>query len=274
MKKIKTDIIHYGDTAELLNDHELFPSNSIDLIITSPPYADKREPLIKEKDYVEWFINISLNLLRVLNPQGSFILNIKEGIKNHERKTYVLELILALKQQGWYWLEEDIWYKTNAFPGAWKTHFRDGWERCLHFSKTTNINFYKESVRVPIGDWSKKRFDGDGYDHDKKIHHSNTDSGFSRKVSNWKNKKFVDPDNVLKLSTVSSNRNHNAVFPEKLPSWFIKLLSKKDNIVLDPFMGSGTTAIAAKNLGRKYIGIEIQKDNISLAKKRIENEVV
>ena len=277
MKLLETNIIHHGNASKLLKNAELFPDNSIDLIITSPPYANQRKkqyPSKNEKGYVNWFLNISEQMKRILKPRGSFILNIKENVKDIERQTYVYELVLKLKDQGWMWLEEYCWHKTNSFPGRWKNRFRDSWERCYHFSKNKNIKFYRNEVRVPIGDWSKKRFNGTNYKHDKTRHLSNTNSGFSRKVSNWEGKKEVDPDNVLYFSTVTYNRKHSAAFPLELPEWFIKLLTRKNNIVLDPFIGSGTTALAAKSLNRRYIGIDILKKNVNLANKRLIEEIL
>lgn len=128
-----------GDCLEML---KLLPDNSVDLIITSPPYADQRKSTyggVKPEQYVEWFLPIAQQLLRVLKQSGSFVLNIKEKVVNGERHTYVLELILALKKQGWLWTEEYVWHKKNSFPGKWPNRFRDGWERCLHFNKTKNL---------------------------------------------------------------------------------------------------------------------------------------
>lgn len=91
--------------------------DSIDLIITSPPYADRRSKTyggIHPDKYVEWFLPISEQLLRILKPSGTFILNIKERVSNGERHTFVLELILEMKKQGWFWTEQFIWHKRNS----------------------------------------------------------------------------------------------------------------------------------------------------------------
>ena len=139
-----------GDCLEML---KLLPDNSVDLIITSPPYADQRKSTyggVKPEQYVEWFLPIAQQLLRVLKQSGSFVLNIKEKVVNGERHTYVLELILALKKQGWLWTEEYVWHKKNSFPGKWPNRFRDGWERCLHFNKTKKFNMYQETVMVQM----------------------------------------------------------------------------------------------------------------------------
>jgi DNA modification methylase len=94
------DRLIQGDCRNVLPD---IPDNSVDLIVTSPPYADNRKQTyggIKPDEYVEWFVPIAAELLRVLKPDGTFILNIKEKVVEGERHTYVLELILALRQQG------------------------------------------------------------------------------------------------------------------------------------------------------------------------------
>ena len=136
--KLNTNVIYPGDCRKILANSKKFPDNSIDFIITSPPYADKRKKIygsIHPDNYVDWFLPISKELYRVLKDNGSFILNIKEHPRNGERDTYVIELILALKKQGWVWIEEYCWYKKNSFPGKWPNRFRDAWERCLHFTK-------------------------------------------------------------------------------------------------------------------------------------------
>lgn len=109
MRKISTEI-YLGDSREVLKE---LPENCIDLIFTSPPYADQRKNTyggIHPDRYVEWFLPITAQLLRVLKPTGTFILNIKEKVVNGQRSTYVLELILEMKKQGWLWTEAIIRY--------------------------------------------------------------------------------------------------------------------------------------------------------------------
>src|SRR2546422_11052857 len=136
---IQAEIIH-GDCLQALRQ---FQENSIDLIITSPPYADQRVGTyggIQPDKYVEWFLPISQELLRVLKPSGTFILNIKEKVVNGERHTYVLELIMEMRKQGWLWTEEFVWHKKNCHPGKWPNRFRDAWERLLQFNKSKKFN--------------------------------------------------------------------------------------------------------------------------------------
>jgi len=81
----------------------------------------------------------------------------------------------------------------------------------------------------------------------------------------------MEPTTLIHLATECSNRNHSAVFPLELPSWFIRLFTKKGDVVLDPFVGIGTTAIAAKLLDRRYIGIENSDEYVKEARMNIED---
>ncbi len=248
------------------------PPNCIDLIVTSPPYADQRSHTyggIHPDKYVEWFLPIAAELKRVLKKEGSFILNIKERVVNGERHTYVLELILALRKQGWLWTEEYMWHKRNSYPGKWPNRFRDGWERCLHFTKDKHFTMYQDAVRVPMGDWSQSRLRNLS-ETDKRRDNSRVQSGFGKKIENWVGRELAYPDNVLHLATECSNRGHSATFPVELPAWFIKLFTQPGDVILDPFLGSGTTAVAAKQLGRRSIGIEINPEYIQVAQERLD----
>src|SRR5437762_2749878 len=108
--------IMFGDSLDVLR---LMPSETVDLIVTSPPYADSRKATyggVQPDDYVDWFMPIARELQRVLKPEGTFILNIKEKVVEGERHTYVIELILKMRKEGWLWTEEYIWHKKNTAP--------------------------------------------------------------------------------------------------------------------------------------------------------------
>ncbi len=267
MKELKTDI-RVGDCLDVLKE---FPDNFFDLIVTSPPYADSRSKTyggIKPDKYVEWFLPRSEQFLRVLKPTGTFILNIKERVVIGERHTYVIELILEMRKQGWLWTEEFIWHKKNCHPGKWPNRFRDAWERCLQFNKTKNFNMYQESVMVPMGDWANKRLKNLGK-NDIIRFNSRAGSGFGKNIANWVGRTMAYPTNVLHLPTETSNKNHSATFPKALPSWFIKLFTREYDWVLDPFVGAGTTCEAAHELRRNSVGIEIIPKYARMAQERI-----
>jgi len=261
---LELDQIIHGDCLSVM---KTFPSECIDLIITSPPYADNRKKSYQGfpiSHYVEEFLPISEQLKRILKPQGSFVLNIKERAVNSERQTYVLELVLEMKKQGWLWIEEYIWHKKNCYPGKWPNRFRDAWERCLQFTKQKEFKMFQQEVMVPMGSWAQKRLEKLS-DTDRIRDESRSLSGFGKNVSHWLGKKYVYPTNVLHLATECSNRNHSAAFPIYLPAWFIKLFTEEGDVVLDPFIGSGTTALACIELNRHYIGIELMENYYKVA---------
>ena len=260
-----------GDCFEKLKE---VPSSSVDLIVTSPPYADQRKNTyggIKPEKYVAWFLPIAAELFRVLKNDGTFILNIKEKVQNGERSTYVLELILEMKRQGWLWTEEFIWHKKNCYPGKWSNRFRDAWERLLQFNKSKKFNMYQEAVMVPMGDWAKNRLKNLS-DIDKIRDDSKVGSGFGKNISNWLERDMAYPTNVLHLATECGNKNHSAAFPESLPEWFIKLFTQEYDTVLDPFMGSGTTVFVANRMNRHAIGIDIVDEYCQKVQKKINEQ--
>ena len=268
MSEVQANLI-LGDCREVL---KTLKDDSIDLIFTSPPYADSRANTyggIKPDKYVEWFLPISKELLRVLKPTGTFVLNIKEKVVSGERHTYVIELIMAMRQQSWLWTEEFIWHKKNSYPGKWPNRFRDSWERLLQFNKSHKFHMYQEEVMVPMGDWAERRLKNLS-ETDKVRDLSKAGSGFGKRIANWIGREKAYPSNVLHLATETKNKNHSAVFPEDLPEWFIKLFTNQRDWVLDPFMGSGTTTRVAQRMGRNSIGIEILPEYFNLAQQDVK----
>lgn len=266
--EVRSDLF-LGDSKEELKK---LADNSVDLIVTSPPYADQRKSTyggIRHDEYVDWFLPISEQLHRVLKPTGTFILNIKEKVVEGERSTYVMELIMAMRKQGWLWTEEFIWHKKNSYPGKWPNRFRDSWERLLQFNKDRKFSMYQEEVMVPMGDWAKSRLKNLSKT-DKVRDDSKVGSGFGKNISNWLNRDKAYPTNVIHLATECNNKNHSAAFPEELPEWFVKLFTKEYDVVLDPFMGSGTTLFVAQRMRRHSIGIDVVPEYYKMVKKQLK----
>lgn len=262
------DKIVLGNCLDVLRE---MPANSVDLIVTSPPYADQRKNTysgIHPDKYVEWFVPIAAELRRVLKDEGSFVLNIKEKVVEGERHTYVLELILEMRRQGWLWTDEYIWHKRNSTPGKWSNRFRDAWERCLHFNKQRKFKMFQDEVMIPTGNWAKSRLKNLG-ENDKIRFNSQVGSGFGKNVSKWIGREMAYPTNVLHLATECGNKNHSAAFPKSLPTWFIKLFTEENDVVLDPFAGSGTTCVAAYEQNRRFIGVELKPEYFNLAEENI-----
>ena len=255
-----------GDCLDILSTLE---TDSVDLIFTSPPYAQQRKTTyggINTDDYVQWFMPRATEIHRVLRPTGTFMLNIKEHASNGQRSTYVLELIMEMVRQGWLWTEEFVWCKTTTVPGRWPTRFRNAWERLLQFNIQSGFSMYQDAVKVPRSDASRKK------EQNRKLNakYSPTGSGFTNHAGTIKPvSPFIYPTNVLHLATEGRNVGHSAAFPVSLPDWFIRLFTVEGDTVIDPFVGSGTTGVAAKALGRKFIGIDTNAEYIELARRRI-----
>ena len=174
-----------------------------------------------------------------------------------------------MRAQGWRWTEEYIWHKRNCYPGKWPNRFRDAWERCLHFTLQKDFAMYQDAVRVPMGDWKDSRLRKLS-ETDKQRDNSKVQSGFGKNISNWVGRELAYPTNVLHLATECGNKSHSAAYPVELPGWFIRLFTQAGDVVLDPFMGSGTTAVACMELDRRYVGVEIDPQYIQIASERIK----
>lgn len=229
-----------------------------DLIVTSPPYADARHKhydSIHPDRFVEWFLTFHQSFYDALKSDGSLIINIKDKVVDGVRHRFVWQTIEALCKQGWYAIDDYLWFKPNPMPGHWPNRLSDGWEYCFHLAKSKRPFFNSSGVRKPIGDWAETRMAKLGK-NDLSRHNSINKSGFGRDLSRWSNKKTVLPTNVLNIALVGKNKGHPAVFPMELPSFFIKLLCPEDGLVIDPFGGSGTTGVAALLLGRNSVLID------------------
>lgn len=264
--------VFHGDCLTALKQVD---DRSVRLVVTSPPYADARAKTyggVKPGAYVDWFLPRAEELQRILADDGSFVLNIKEKVVSGQRHLYVMKLVIALvEQQGWQLVDDYCWHKRNCFPGKWPNRFRDAWEHCYHFSKQKHFYMDQEAVRVPIGDWAEKRLASLG-SNDVKRKESATRSGFGKNISNWVGRETVYPSNVLHLASETSDRKHSAVFPLALPQFFVRLFSAPGDLVCDPFLGSGTTAIAALGEGRNFVGAELLEENFDVIRERLSEE--
>jgi len=247
------------------------PDASVNLIVTSPPYADARKSTyggISPDRYVEWFLPRATEFKRVLHPRGTFILNIKERVVDGERHTYVLDIIKALRDQGWLWTEDWIWAKKNSTPGKWPNRFRDEWEHVLQFTVRRDFARYQDDVRGPAKDSTVARVQRLNANDLIRLE-SDTQSGFGKRMACMVGRETVYPSNVLHMATECGNVGHPAAFPESLPDFFIRLFTKPGDLVLDPFAGSGTTLMVAQRLGRDYVGVELNSEYIPIIEKRL-----
>ena len=289
MKSLTGDPVRIieGDVLEGLATLE---DRSVDLVMTSPPYADARQKQYggtPPDQYVDWYRPVARELLRVLKKSGSYILNIKEGLVNGERSTYVHDLVADHRRQGWRWHEEFVWAKPNGLPGDYGTRLRDAWERCYQFTRTANPRIDARACATPLAQATvdKRKYYQRVKEEKRYVRsmaedtHGSGMRGSLRGGARGRGDGAADavalPHNVVTIGVLAGAGRglpHPAMFPEKLPAWFIRLLCPPDGTVLDPFMGSGTTLVAADRLGRPAIGIDRSADYCEMAAQRIADD--
>lgn len=261
--------LHLGDCREVLG---AYPDGHFNLIFTSPPYADARKnhyDSIHPDDFPMFFSTFHEQFWRVLSDEGSLVIIIKDKVVDGIRHRYVWKTIMALSDLGWRCVDDYLWIKPNAMPGYWSNRLRDEWEYCFHLTKQKEFAMYQDAVKKPIGNWVEKRLVNlNGKSAER--HNSENNSGFGRDLRNWQDKEYVLPGNTVTAAVVGKNMGHPAVFPVPLAEFFIKLFTKEGDQVLDPFGGSGTTALAALALDRHVVLIDNKPEYIEVAKVRIE----
>jgi len=265
-----------GDSFELI---KTLPDNSVDLVVTSPPYADivsygKNITTKTPNEYVDWLLPLFVEIYRVLKPTGSFILNINDNCKNSLRNVFVYELIYrSQKETPLRFYDMYIWHKKNGIPNGQKKRFRNNTEFLFHFVKNQKqLKFYMDRVMLPPKESYKNRFDGD----------TTLDLGQGVTVDGVRVKQtktvkqipeLVRPDNVFRFSTAGTTRDnlikHPAPFHKELPKYFINLLTDEGDVVLDVFSGIGTTGLPCIELNRKFIGFELNQTYCDFSKERL-----
>lgn len=274
-----------GKCEDVLKD---FPNGSVDFVLTSPPYADQRvygttEFTIDPDDYVEWFLPKAKQIYRVLSPNGSFVLNINDKVVDGEQQLYVYELVIALcKKIGFKLVRDYIWHNPATPPNIYSTgkygRTKKSHEYCFWFSKSDDWTFNLDPIRKPYSKDMMKFLEGKGKGGREENQRPSTHSFNCGKV--WADNGGSDPGSVIEIANTNSNDYflrlckergilHPARFPEKLAEFFILAGTNEGDIVLDPFSGSGTTAVVARNNNRRWIGIDANADYCELAQARM-----
>jgi site-specific DNA-methyltransferase (adenine-specific) len=262
--------IYQGDSIDLMKKLE---SNSIDLVITSPPYSTLKTYIdnngVNSDEYVDWFIPYCKEIERVLKPTGSFILNINDKVDKGFRHPYVFDLISRLhKETNLKMFERLFWNKMKGLPN--RSRFGDRVEFIFWFVKEKGFYFNIDEMRTKYSEKSIKRMKNPL----KKRFARNEENQNSNEYKDWlPNALGALPTTLVNISSESKRiaDNHVAVYPIELVNYFIKGSTKPGDVVLDPFMGTGTTGLSATNLGRNYIGFEMQQDYIDIANSRIRD---
>lgn len=274
---------------ECLEEMKKLPDNSIDFIVTSPPYADQvkdygdtgKSVKIKPSRFDDWFLPRAKEMYRILKPTGSFVLNINDKLDGKYQSLFVFKLVVLLSERiGFHLVRDYIWYNPatppNVFSRGTMGRTKKSHEYCFWFSKSDEWTFHMDPIRKPYSDRMEELFKAPAQGtREANTRPSRHNFDLSRP---WKNNGGADPGSVLTISNTSSNDtfhrlckqfgvSHPARFPMKLVEFFIKAGTNEGDVVLDPFGGSGTTAIVAEKLNRDFKYIEINPDYCDMAKK-------
>lgn len=286
---IPIDTILLGDSLVVL---KTIPSGSIHCCVTSPPYYALRDYEAEGQigreatpgEYIERLVMVFSEVKRVFRPDGTFWLNIadtyckhpKQGAKKKDMLGIPWRLALALQRDGWYLRSNVIWEKGNAMPESVTDRCSRSYEHVFQLSKSKRYYFDRAAIAEPIAPSTLVRMrSGRGGSHKYAEHvpgQSVQGINRPRKAGDISEEQLPTHRNkrdVWHINTSSYSGAHFAAFPPQLAETCILAGCPMGGIVLDPFFGSGTTGLAAKQSGRHYIGVEINPEYCRLAKERI-----
>lgn len=261
-----------GDCEMVLKD---CPEKFFQLIITSPPYADipnkykdgyKGPPTDK---YNDWFLPKVKEFYRTLKDDGSFILNIDNKVNEYGFESiYVYDLICRISQTGFQLFDTLFWDKGKFLP--LKNRFGNRAEFLFFFAKQRDFKFKIDAFRNPYSPISIQRMK-------KPIKRRFARTEENQQLSNYKpwspNPKGALPGNIIECGSESRRicDNHVACFPVKLTERFILGLTDENDIIMDPFCGTGSALVGAKKNKRNYLGIDISQDYCNFSIERLKD---
>lgn len=257
---MQTNVIHNQDCIDGMLS---LPAGSVDVVVTSPPYnlnikyGTYQDDLPRE-NYLRWLGDVFAAVKHCLSDNGHFFLNV--GYSNID--PWVGMDVAQVARQHFILQNNFTWVKSIYVNNKTSGHFKPinskrfvnpTWEHLYHFTKDGNIPIDRLAVGVPYEYKSNiDRFEG------------NTSGDVRCRGNTW----FIPYDTIANRE--KARGKHPATFPVALVDQCVKLSGKK-GIVLDPFMGTGTTAVAAKQLGLDYVGYDIDSDYIEFAEQRLKN---
>lgn len=253
--------LYLGDSFELVAG---LPSESVQAIVTSPPYGDARGddyPCAPPNEYADWIAPLLADLRRVLTPTGSFMLNLGRIFRGGIEHPYLEETLGAAASVGWLRIDTLVWHKVNANPSghSWLTNAH---EFVYWFAKQTGAyRGFDEETRTPYADGSEARFKRNGHYAAK---------GQPREHQREPHPDGAKPTSVFRAPVGAiSGIQHGAPMALDLARHLVSLSCPRGGLVLDPFLGSGTTALACRERGRRCIGFEILEAHAKEAARRL-----
>jgi len=295
--------IHRKDCLDFM---KRLPEQSIDFCMTSPPYWRLRDYKVegqvgREKtpeEYIDKLLIIFRELKRVLKDTGSFYLNLGDtyiGPDNCRAKSWKMpkqlallpaRVAIALQDDGWILRNDICWYKPNGLPSSVKDRLTCRWEHVFHFVKQRKYYYNLDAIREPLKASTIKRIKNRVKLHERTgrpftakskyfgaDHSQLGSSGFlsGKSLGRFKYLKGGNPGDFWSIAVKPLSMSHFAVYPEELCVRPIQSSCPPGGIVLDLFAGSGTTLVAAKKLGRQFVGCDLNPEYVKVAKKRLKS---
>ena len=297
---LETNIIHVGDNLFHLTN---IPDNSVDMCVTSPPYYNLRDyknsgQIGAEntvKDFVENLCKVFDEIHRILKPTGSCWVNIGDTYDKKRLLQVPSRFEIAMCDRGWHLRNEIIWSKPNPQPISSKDRFWGNHEKFFWFVKDVKKYYFnRDAILVPQAEISIRRMFSKNNMSKRKDFNASGKEGFAIS-SNSQDKHYarmreemgIDKEfnyeqliksgkcptrpefDTWNVPSVTYKGAHFAVYPPELIEKPILSCCPEQGIVIDPFMGSGTTGEVAKLNNRKYIGLELNPEYAILANERI-----
>lgn len=243
--------IHCMDCVEGMKK---LPDECIDLVVTSPPYDDLR----KYNGYSFDFESTAKELFRVVKQGGVVVWVVSDKTQNGSESGTSFRQALYFKEIGFNLHDTMIWKKTNPMPKVKTKRYFDCFEYMFVFSKGQPKTFNPLTQPCKFG----------GKIYNSTCKNMGGENGRTQKTFVLNPNRYKD--NIWEIAVAQNKTGHPAVFPEQLAKDHIVSWSNVGDTVLDPFIGSGTTAKVAKELGRKFIGFEISKEYCDIAEERLK----
>ena len=246
-----------GDCAEKMRD---LADGCVDMVLTSPPYDDMRKYEGSADDWnFEKFKNVATELIRVLKDGGVMVWVVADATKDGSETCTSFMQALYFREIGFNLTDTMIWEKKNPMPQVRQPRYTQVFEYMFVLSKGTPKTFNPIMVDCKCG----------GQRYDSTCRNMGGESGRTKKdfIINRKKKE----SNIWRIAVSQNKTGHPAVFPVELAERHIRTWSNPYDIVLDPFMGSGTTGIAAVQLSRNFVGIERNSHYYEIASRRVND---
>jgi DNA modification methylase len=274
------DRIYVGDAEQVLRS---WPSGFVDLCVTSPPYFQMRDyghqaQLGLEEtpeQYVDRLVAVLEQVGRVLKPGGSLYLNLGDTYRGKSLLGIPWRVAMELTKRGWYLRNAIVWNKPYGLPSAIKDRLTNHYEFVFHLTRSRRYFFNLDPVRIPNTS-TRRRLTGPVRRGAQGLAHRPGLLVAGNFIPNPKGKNpgdvwTIGPESRPKEYIVPGQTTHFAPFPEELASRPILAASQPGGVVLDPFMGSGTTALVAARLGRHFLGVELVPSYAKLAAARLRH---